>query len=50
MASAAKPWLDQGMRLACHAEDLAVMGLTEVFHKIPTIWAGPAGLVALSAG
>ena len=28
----------QGMRLACHAEDLAVIGLTEVFHKIPTIW------------
>jgi lipid-A-disaccharide synthase len=28
----------QGMRLACHAEDLAVMGLTEVFHKIPVIW------------
>ncbi len=28
----------QGMRLACHAEDLAVIGLTEVFHKIPTVW------------
>ena len=28
----------QGMRLACHAEDLAVIGLTEVFHKIPVIW------------
>ena len=28
----------QGMRLACQAEDLAVMGLTEVFHKIPVIW------------
>ena len=28
----------QGMRLACHAEDLAVIGLTEVLHKIPTIW------------
>jgi lipid-A-disaccharide synthase len=28
----------QGMRLACRAEDLAVIGLTEVFHKIPTIW------------
>ena len=28
----------QGMRLACRAEDLAVMGLTEVFHKIPTLW------------
>jgi lipid-A-disaccharide synthase len=26
------------MRLACRAEDLAVIGLTEVFHKIPTIW------------
>jgi lipid-A-disaccharide synthase len=28
----------QGMHLACRAEDLAVIGLTEVFHKIPTIW------------
>ncbi len=28
----------QGMRLACHAEDLAVIGLTEVFHKIPAVW------------
>jgi lipid-A-disaccharide synthase len=28
----------QGMRLACRAEDLAVIGLTEVFHKIPTLW------------
>ena len=28
----------QGMRLACWAEDLAVIGLTEVFHKIPTLW------------
>ena len=28
----------QGMRLACHAEDLAVIGLTEVFHKVPVIW------------
>ncbi len=28
----------QGMRLACRAEDLAVIGLTEVFHKIPTVW------------
>ncbi len=27
----------QGMRLACRAEDLAVMGLTEVLHKIPTL-------------
>jgi lipid-A-disaccharide synthase len=28
----------QGMRMARRAEDLAVMGLTEVFHKIPTLW------------
>jgi lipid-A-disaccharide synthase len=28
----------QGMRLACQAEDLAVLGLTEVVHKIPVIW------------
>lgn len=27
----------QGMGLACHAKDLAVIGLTEVLHKIPTI-------------
>ena len=27
----------QGMRLACRAEDLAVMGLTEVIYKIPTL-------------
>jgi len=27
----------QGMRLACRAEDLAVIGLTEVFHKIPAV-------------
>ncbi len=28
----------QGMRLACRAEDLAVIGLTEVIHKIPVLW------------
>ncbi len=28
----------QGMGLACHVEDLAVIGLTEVFHKVPAIW------------
>lgn len=27
-----------GMRFACRAEDLAVVGLTEVIHKIPLIW------------
>jgi lipid-A-disaccharide synthase len=28
----------QGMRLACRAEDLAVIGLTEVVHQIPVVW------------
>ncbi|AEB09120.1 lipid-A-disaccharide synthase [Desulfobacca acetoxidans] len=28
----------QGMQLACRAETLAVIGLTEVFEKIPAVW------------
>ncbi|MGQ9919764.1 MAG: lipid-A-disaccharide synthase [Desulfobacca sp.] len=28
----------QGMRLACRVEDLTVIGLTEVVHKVPIIW------------
>jgi lipid-A-disaccharide synthase len=28
----------QGMQFICRAEDLAVIGLTEVVHKLPLIW------------